>query len=129
MKQVLYTNRGVANKKNGLKRIITFGERFKTSDLIHTAHSVKLYDGKVFINLGSGLFVQDNNVRNIKTLEYIYKSAKTVMDSQHRLIAKRVKVMPDKVSTRYWKTLQQDPYFRASDYQLRRVRIQFKKVR
>ncbi|MCO6543715.1 MAG: hypothetical protein J6584_07110 [Lactobacillus sp.] len=124
----MYTNRGGA-KGQKYKRIITYGEKFYSSDLIRTAHSVRLFDGRIYINLDSGIFVQDMNVRNIKTLDYVYKEAKTVMDSQHRLIAKRLKAIPNRVSRRCWEILQHDPDFCANDYQLRHVRVQLKKLK
>ncbi|MBA1394094.1 hypothetical protein EQ500_09520 [Lactobacillus sp. XV13L] len=124
MKQVLNTNFGGGNKKR--KKIITFGENFELSDLMCKSHSVKLYDGSVYVNMGSGIFVDSRNIKNIRSPKYIYDSAKTVMDSSRHLIAKRLKVLPPKASVDYWKSLQKDPDFHGSDYQLRYVRVRFK---
>lgn len=59
-------------------------------DLQREAITIKLYDNSVWANLGDGRFI-DRRTMKIRPVSFLYRSVRTVVGTDERVIAKRKK--------------------------------------
>lgn len=98
---------------------------FSLSEMEHEAYSIKDFDGNLWIKLGNSEYIKADNPQVIKGAKQIYESARTVMNSQGNLIAKRISradCSVDEMVNNY-------DNWNYSDFELRRVRITYHKKR
>lgn len=111
--------------KRNQKRVLVFGENFLFEDLLSEAHSVRLfYRSQIYVNLGNGMFACAKDPRRLLSSREVYQSARTVMDSHHCLIAKRLRFL-DQSKPLDVALIKSDPCFSPDDYELRRIRFEY----
>lgn len=114
----------VKTSKNKQHKLLCFGQEFLEQDLLKEAHSVRTFLGEIYINLNNGKFISQKDPARIKSLDVIYRSAKTVMNSQRTVIAKRLKSYDQVIEEMTKKKSYSE--FQSMDTKLRRVTIKYK---
>lgn len=122
MNKQIFVEKKQARKNRGDK-VIIFTERFTVNDLITESHSIRTFSAEIFINLSNGTFVNQKNPQQIRDAATINNICKTVMNSEHRLIAKRIKSVEQSIAD----MSKGVSNFKAADSELRRVIIRYNK--
>lgn len=118
-------NQYLANKtKQQTYKEVATTSNITMAEMENEAYSVKDFFNRIWIKLGNGDWVLNYDPTQSKSTTEVYFSAKTVMNSQRRLIAKRLKE-PNKSIISMIKKYDD---FRSSDYELRRVKVNYRKT-